>query len=65
MRAVFTANLTQARLSAIDFAAHAPFVHLYPAHDVSDKGASRAEVLAWAKELKATGGKDPFSFTYE
>ena len=35
--AVFTANLTRARMSAIDFAKSAEYTHIYPAHDVTDK----------------------------
>ena len=34
---VFTANLTHARLSAIDFAKTADYTHIHPAHDVTDK----------------------------
>ena len=29
------------------------------------QGATKAEVLAFAKDLETTGGPDPFSFTYE
>ena len=51
--AVFTANYTKAKESAIDLALHAAsYSHVFPMHDVPGKGASKKQMLAFAKDLQ-------------